>query len=177
MADQRGLNIDKRRITISTVGLPHQIERLAERNWPQLKFALSINAPNDTLRSDLMPINRRYPLERLKRVLSGYPLACGNTIFMEYVLIKDINDHPDHARQLREYIGELPVKLNLIPCNPCPGSPFRAPAEEGIERFHRALIDQEIFVRLRASKGNGIMAACGQPGGGQNGLAIDTPIR
>jgi 23S rRNA (adenine2503-C2)-methyltransferase len=165
LEDQRGLDIAKRRITISTVGLPHRIEKLANLNWPQLKLALSLNAADNTLRSDLMPINRRYPLAQLKRALSVYPLARGNGIFMEYVLIKAVNDQPKHARQLREFIGDLPVKLNLIPYNPGPGSSFRPPTERDVERFHRALIDQGIFVRLRHSKGQDIMAACGQLGG------------
>ncbi len=165
LEDQRGLNIAKRRITVSTVGLPQGIERLAALNWPRLNFALSLNAPNDPLRSELMPINRRYPLARLRQALAAYPLARGNAIFMEYVLIKGVNDHPEHARQLREFIGDLPVKLNLIPYNPAPGVAFKAPAAHDVERFHRALIDQAIFVRLRRSKGGEIMAACGQLGG------------
>ncbi len=164
LEDQRGLNIAKRRITVSTVGLPHQIERLAGLQWPQLKLALSLNAPNDTLRSELMPINRKFPLGQLMRVLQRYPLARGNAIFMEYVLIKGVNDLKEHACQLREIIGDLPVKLNLIPYNPRHQSPFQGPAKDDVERFHRDLIDQKIFVRLRNSKGLGIMAACGQLG-------------
>lgn len=164
MEDQRGLNIAKRRITVSTAGLPHQIQRLARLNWPQLKLALSLNAPNNTLRSELMPINRTYPLDQLKSVLNDYPLARGNAIFMEYVLIKGVNDQRAHARQLRDFIGDLPVKLNLIPYNPRRQSPYEAPNLTGLERFHQALIDEAIFVRLRSSKGAGIMAACGQLG-------------
>ncbi len=164
MEDQRGLNIAKRRITVSTVGLPRDIDRLAQMNWPQLKLAVSINASNDTLRSELMPINRHYPLDRLKSALESYPLARGNAIFLEYVQIKGVNDKPEHARQLRDFIGDLPVKLNLIPYNPRHRSPFDAPTAEDMDRFHRALIDQNIFVRLRRSKGAGIMAACGQLG-------------
>lgn len=164
MEDQRGLNIAKRRITVSTVGLPQRVEQLAALNWPQLKLALSLNAPNDALRSDLMPINRRYPLDRLRQALAGYPLARGNALFFEYVLIKGVNDRRENARQLREYIGDLPVKLNLIPYNPRHKSPFQAPSLEDVKRFQQYLIDEEIFVRLRSSKGAGIMAACGQLG-------------
>ena len=164
LEDQRGLNIAKRRITISTVGLPQQIERLARLNWPQLKLAVSLNAPNDALRSELMPVNEKYRLDRLKSALRQYPLVRGNALFMEYVQIKGVNDHRSHAAQLRDFIGDLPVKLNLIPYNPRRQSPFQAPAETDIERFHQALIDEKIFVRLRSSKGAGIMAACGQLG-------------
>jgi 23S rRNA (adenine2503-C2)-methyltransferase len=165
MEDQRGLDIAKRHITVSTAGLPHKIEQLARLNWPQLKLALSLNAPNDTLRTKLMPINRRWPMERLRNALDTYLLGRGNAIFIEYVLIKGVNDHPEHAHQLAGYVKGLPSKLNLIPYNPRQQSPYRAPTAEDIDKFHRALIDQKTFVRLRSSKGTGIGAACGQLGG------------
>lgn len=165
ISDQRGLDIALRHITVSTVGLPRGIRRLAALGWPQLKLAVSLNAPNDDLRNRLMPINRRYPLERLKEALCFYPLGRGNAIFMEYVLIKGVNDNPRYAAELAAFFQDLDVKLNLIACNPSHGSPFEAPAEEVLERFHQALIDQRIFVRRRSSKGAGILAACGQLGG------------
>lgn len=163
--DQRGLNIGKRRMTVSTVGLVPGIERLSALNWPQLKLAVSINAPNDDIRSRLMPVNRHYRMSELKSVLQQYPLGRGNALYMEYVLIKGVNDHPDHARQLSEYFNGLTVKLNLIPYNPDSGSEFEAPTAEGLERFRRALIDERIFVRRRSPRGAGIQAACGQLGG------------
>lgn len=165
MEDQRGLDIAKRHITLSTVGLPRKILQLAELNWPQLKLALSLNAPDDRLRTDLMPINQRYSLDTLKKALAAYPLARGNALFIEYVLIKGVNDHPEYARRLAQYLDGLPVKLNLIPYNPRRRSPFKAPTDKDIQRFHQALIDQKCFVRLRRSKGAGIRAACGQLGG------------
>lgn len=165
MADQRGLDIAKRHITVSTAGLAPGIEQLAALNWPRLKLAVSLNASNDTLRSQLMPVNRKYPMESLKAALRSYPLARGNAIFFEYVLIKGVNDHPRYARQLHAYFRNLPVKLNLIPFNPTQPSPFKAPTVKDVERFHQALIEQNIFVRLRSPKGAGIRAACGQLGG------------
>jgi 23S rRNA (adenine2503-C2)-methyltransferase len=173
MEDQRGLDRAKRHITVSTVGLPRRIEQLAALNWPQLKLALSLNAPNDALRTDLMPINQKYPMESLKKTLSTYPLARGNALFIEYVLIKEINDQPEHARQLADYFGDLPVKLNLIPYNPRHQSPFQAPTDKDIEKFHQALIDKKIFVRIRSSKGAGIRAACGMLGISTNLLPLD----
>lgn len=164
MEDQRGLNIAKSHITVSTAGLPHKIKQLAELNWPQLKLALSLNAPNDQLRDGLMPINRAWPMDTLKKMLATVPLTRGNALFMEYVLIKEVNDHPRYARQLAEYLQGLTVKLNLIPYNPRQQSPFQAPTDEDVQRFHQALIDQKIFVRLRSPKGAGIRAACGQLG-------------
>jgi 23S rRNA (adenine2503-C2)-methyltransferase len=164
LSDQRGLDIALRHITLSTVGLPRGIQRLAALGWPQLKLAVSLNAPDNRLRDRLMPVNRRHPMERLKEALSQYPLARGNAIFMEYVLIKGVNDDPRFAAALAAFFQGLDVKLNLIAYNPSDGSPFEAPAEGDLERFHRALIDQRVFVRRRSSKGAGILAACGQLG-------------
>jgi 23S rRNA (adenine2503-C2)-methyltransferase len=166
LSDQRGLDIARRHITLSTVGLPEGIRRLAALDWPQLKLAVSLNASNDDLRNRLMPINRRFPMDSLKAALHRYPLGKGNAIFMEYVLIRGVNDHPRFATELAAFFKDLDVKLNLIACNPSDGSPFEAPSEEELLRFHQALIDQRIFVRRRSSKGAGIRAACGQLSGG-----------
>jgi 23S rRNA (adenine2503-C2)-methyltransferase len=165
LEDQRGLDIAKRHMTLSTVGLLPEIHRLAAMQWPQLKLAVSLNAPDDTLRSQLMPVNNRYPLPALKEVLAGYPLARGNALLIEYVLIKGVNDRPAHAVLLADYLRGLTAKLNLIPYNPCRRSSFEAPTEQEVEAFRQRLIDQRVFVRLRRSKGNHIGAACGQLGG------------
>ncbi len=164
MEDQRGLDIAKRRMTVSTAGLIPGIRRLAHLGWPQLRLAVSLNAPCDDLRDALMPLNRTYPLASLKACLKSYPLARGNAIFMEYVLIEGINDHPRHARQLADYVHGLEVKLNLIACNPRSGSSYKAPSDRAMDRFHRALIDRGIFVRVRSAKGAALQAACGQLG-------------
>ena len=165
MEDQRGLNIAKRRMTVSTVGLVDGIRKLSEFNWPQIKLAISLNAGDDALRSRLMPINSRYPMAELRAVLERFPLARGNALFVEYLLIKGINDRREHARQLAAYLKGLPVKLNLIPLNSTPNFPYLAPSYEDISCFQQALIDEEIFVRLRSTKGADIRAACGQLGG------------
>jgi 23S rRNA (adenine2503-C2)-methyltransferase len=166
LEDQRGLNIARRRMTVSTVGLTDGIEKLAALNWPQLRLAVSLNAPNDDLRSRLMPINDHFPLSQLKSVLRSYPLARGNALFIEYVLIRGQNDRPEHARQLADYLNGLPVKLNLIPYNPGSHSPFEAPTPGEVERFREALVAEGIFVRLRSPRGADIRAACGQLGAG-----------
>ncbi len=166
LEDQRGLDIAKRHMTLSTVGLIPEIHRLAAMQWPQLKLAVSLNASNDALRSRLMPANNRYPLAALKEVLAGYPLARGNALLIEYVLIKGVNDRPEHAAELSVYLQGLSAKLNLIPYNPIRPSPFEAPSERDVETFRRHLVDRHVFVRLRRSKGNQIRAACGQLGGG-----------
>jgi 23S rRNA (adenine2503-C2)-methyltransferase len=166
ISDQRGLNLAKGRITLSTCGLVDGIRRLAKLNWPDLKLAISLNAPNDLLRDQLMPINRRYPLSALKAALQDYPLGRANALFFEYVLIKGINDAEPHAEELAAFLDGLPAKTNLIPYNPRPGSAFEAPSAEEVFDFQQKLVAQKIFVRLRASKGAGIMAACGQLGAG-----------
>ena len=165
MEDQRGLDIAKRHITLSSVGLVEGIERLASLDWPQLRLAISLNAATDGLRRELMPIARHNPLLDLKRVLGEYPLARGNAIFVEYVLIRGVNDTPAQADQLAEYLQELPAKLNLIPYNPRRHSPYEAPTPLDIDRFQQALIQRKVFVRLRSAKGSRIRAACGQLGG------------
>ena len=165
LEDQRGLNIAKRHMTISTVGLPEAIGRLAAINWPQLNLAVSLNAPNNDIRDELMPINRRYPMAALKEALEAYILKGGRALFIEYVLIKGINDDPRLAVQLAAYLKGLPVKMNLIALNPGPQSDFQAPDIGAVERFRNALVEQGVFVRLRSAKGAGIHAACGQLGG------------
>jgi 23S rRNA (adenine2503-C2)-methyltransferase len=174
LEDQRGLNITKRRITLSTAGLVAGIEKLAALAWPQLRLAVSLNAPNDALRTALMPINRKNPLARLKSALGKYPLARGNALFVEYVLIKGVNDQPCHAEQLAGFFNGLKIKLNLIPYNPRRRSPFDAPDPAGIDRFLSALIKQKVFVRLRRSKGAAMRAACGQLGGALVSLDPET---
>ncbi|MEJ2039640.1 MAG: 23S rRNA (adenine(2503)-C(2))-methyltransferase RlmN, partial [Desulfosarcinaceae bacterium] len=164
LGDQRGLDIAPRHITISTVGLVDGIKKLAALDLPQLKLAVSLNAPDDAVRNTLMPINGRYPMAVLKQALAQFPLARGNALFVEYVLIRGINDQPHQAHILADFLAGLPVKLNLIACNPAPDMPYAAPESEGVDRFLAELIDRGVFVRLRASKGAGIQAACGQLG-------------
>lgn len=164
LSDQRGLDIARRHITVSTCGHVDGIRRLSGLNWPDLRLAVSLNAPNDSLRDTLMPINRRYPLKMLRSALEIFPLARANGLFMEYVLIKGINDHEVHAEQLAAFLDGLPAKLNLIPYNPCRDASFQAPSDEDISRFYQQLIHRKLFVRLRSSKGAAILAACGQLG-------------
>jgi 23S rRNA (adenine2503-C2)-methyltransferase len=164
ISDQRGFNIAPKHITLSTVGLVEGIQKLAASQLPQLKLALSLNAADDRTRSALMPINRTYPLNMLKRALLKYPLPKDGAILIEYVLIKSINDTVWHARQLGHYLSDLKIKVNLIGYNPYQDSPYAAPSQADLILFRNELIKQNIFVRLRASKGRRIMAACGQLG-------------
>lgn len=162
LSDQRGLDIALRHITLATIGRISGLRRLSDLNWPHLGLALSLNAPEDGLRHHLMPATRDHTLADLKGALQGYSLARGRVFFVSYVLIGDVNDSEDHARQTAVFLRGLPVKVNLIPYNPGDHSPYRAPAMPQVERFRRILVDEHIFVRLRSTRGDGIRAACGQ---------------
>ncbi len=164
MSDQRGLDIAKKNISISTVGLKTGIEHLIKLNWPALKLAVSLNAPNDALRSQLMPINRSIGLAPLRDVLQNVPLKRDNYLFLAYVLIKGVNDQPEHAAQLADYVKPLKYKLNVIGFNPTPNVDFQEPSMADIDRFCDYLIAENIFVRRRKSKGKAVWAACGQLG-------------
>ncbi len=165
LVDQRGLDIARRYITVSTAGLTAGIDRLARCDAAPVNLAVSLNAPNDAVRSHLMPINKAIPMAALRDSLMRYPLARKAALFVEYVLIRDVNDRDAHARELARYLSPMKVKLNLIACNPAPGSGFNPPSGETFERFHASLVARKVFVRRRGGRGGKIMAACGQLGG------------
>lgn len=165
MADQRGMDIARRYITVSSVGLTAGIDRLARLGGTPVNLAVSLNAPTDAIRSRLMPVNRSIPMAALQASLLRYPLARKSALFMEYVLIQGINDRQEHARVLARYLAPMTVKLNLIPYNPAPDCEWQPPSPEAYQRFHAWLVAENVFVRKRAEKGGRIMAACGQLGG------------
>ena len=173
LTDQRGLDIARRYITVSTVGLTAGIDRLARIGGAPVNLAVSLNAPTDDIRSRLMPINRSIPMAALRDSLLGYPLARKSALFMEYVLIQGINDRQEHARALARYLAPMTVKLNLIPYNPAPGCEWHPPSAEAYQRFHAWLVSENVFVRRRGEKGGRIMAACGQLGGKNKGLIFE----
>jgi len=162
--DQRGLNIALRRITVSTAGLAEGLRKFGAAGLPLIKLAISLNAPNDRLRSELMPINRSLPLAKLKTLLRAYPLKKKSYFLIAYVQIPGVNDQPEHAAQLAHYLEHLPSKVNLIPFNPGPNSSYRAPSEEESERFRDLLIARRVNIQPRATRGRELMAACGQLG-------------
>jgi 23S rRNA (adenine2503-C2)-methyltransferase len=161
---QQGFDIALRHITISTVGLVPGIEKLAALNLPGIRLAVSINAPDNETRTRLMPANRAWPLETLKTALTRFPLPHKGTFLFEYILIKGVNDSPVHADHLAKFIHPLPVRLNLIPCNPVPGLDFESPSDEAMNRFSQHLVNQGVFVIRRWSKGRSVSAGCGQLG-------------
>lgn len=162
--DQRGLDIALRRITVSTAGLAEGIRKFAAAGPPLIKLAISLNASNDRLRSELMPINRSLPLDKLKTLLRSYPLKKKYYFLFAYVQIPGVNDQPEHAVQLAHYLEQLPSKVNLIPFNPGPNSPYRAPSEKESERFRDLLVRRRVNIQQRSTRGRELMAACGQLG-------------
>lgn len=155
--------ISPSRINVSTAGVIPGIERLG-RELPAVNLAVSLNAPEDGLRSRLMPINRRYPLADLMAALRGYPVG-RRRITIEYVLLGGVNDSKEAAGRLVGLLHGLRCKINLIPFNPHSGLPFAAPSEESIKGFHETLKKAGFAAPVRRSKGADIAAACGQLGG------------
>ncbi|MFU8769820.1 MAG: 23S rRNA (adenine(2503)-C(2))-methyltransferase RlmN [Desulfotignum sp.] len=173
MNEQQGFDIALRHMTLSTAGLVPGIEKLAALNLPGIRLAVSINAPDNETRSRLMPVNRVWSLETLKSALARFPLPHKGTFLFEYILIKGVNDSPAHADRLAQFIHPLPVRLNLIPCNKVPGLGFESPSDEQMNRFSQHLVEKEIFVIRRWSKGRSVSAGCGQLGRSRQGPVHD----
>ncbi len=161
MTDDVGLGISKRRVTLSTAGVVPAIEQL--REVTDVSLAVSLHAPNDELRDQLVPINRKYPIRELVaacgRYIAGKP---HRRITWEYALLDGINDGPEHARSLARLLRNIPSKINLIPFNPFPGAPYRRSRDEAIEQFRDILIQAGFTTIIRKTRGDDIDAACGQ---------------
>jgi 23S rRNA (adenine2503-C2)-methyltransferase len=172
LSEQRGLAIPLPSITISTVGHVEGIRRLASlaalpppQGVPRLRLAVSLNAPNDALRSQIMPVNRRWNLAELRDALRSYPLPRSrDVLFLEYVLLDGVNDSREHALEIVELLRDIRACVNLIPFNPGPDSPFRRPPETRVSEFHSWLLEAGQYSRIRGVKGKDAMAACGQLG-------------
>ena len=156
-----GLGISPRRITISTVGLPAAIDRLAKKDVPY-NLAVSLHAPNEQLRSQLVPVNHKIGIENVLAAADRYFAANGRRLTFEYVLLGGINDQPEHARQLATLMRPRNVLLNVIPYNPVEGLPYVTPAPKAIAEFRRVLESAGVNVMFRQRKGDEIDAACGQ---------------
>jgi len=171
LTDHNGAHMAMSKITVSTVGRIDGLRRLAAEvrrpGWHRLNLAVSINAPNDVIRSEIMPINRAMPMGPLREALLAWPKHGGTKICMEYVLIPGVNDGPGHARELAEYVRPLPACVNLIPYNPRRNSPWPAPTEEAVAAFMGWLTDAGAYCKRRRTKGRDMMGACGQLGNPQ----------
>lgn len=176
LSDQHGFGISLRSITVSTVGNVTGILRLAEAaktpgsqagrgGLRGLRLAVSLNAPDDTVRDALMPINRAHDMAALREAFLQWPRPRpGDFILVEYVLIAGVNDGPEQARQLADYLRGTPTCVNLIPYNPRRESPYARPAPERVAAFFRLLLELGQYARVRGTKGDNAMAACGQLG-------------
>jgi 23S rRNA (adenine2503-C2)-methyltransferase len=161
LADEHGFNMSPRRITLSTVGLVPALERMArEPVMPNL--AISLHAPTDAQRGQLVPLNRKYGVNDVIAACKRFPLKRRHRITFEYVLLSGVNDRPEDARRLARLLSGVKSKVNLIPLNAGPGIPFDRPSDEAIDRFARILADHHLVVSVRKSRGRDIRAACGQ---------------
>jgi 23S rRNA (adenine2503-C2)-methyltransferase len=161
IAREDGLGISHRRITISTVGLPKGIRRLADLDVGY-RLAISLHAPTDALREQIVPIHKRLRLDDLLEAADYYFEKSGRRLTFEYVLLADINDQPEHASQLVRLLAGRTALVNVIPYNPVAGLPYRTPGIEAQQLFRHLLERGGLAVRFRHRKGDQIDAACGQ---------------
>lgn len=164
LTDGCGLSLSWRHVTISTVGLPDGIRRLVKLGRRRMNLAISLNAPNDEIRAQIMPVAKQVSMADLREVLMEYPLRNCQYFMIEYVLIPGVNDHREHAFELAQYVKPLPCMINVIPYNPRRQSPWDAPTEETIGNFIDWLKEAGANCRRRITKGRSQMAACGQLG-------------
>ena len=154
------LNISRRRITLSTSGLVPQIERLGEQS--PVNLAISLHTAIDELRNVLVPINQKYDLKTLRTCLNQYPLAKKRHITLEYVMLKDVNDKDDDLLALAQFVNPERERVNLIRFNSYPGSAYEGSSTDRVDKFAKGLISKGIRATVRRSRGDDIMAACGQ---------------
>lgn len=164
LRQELGPALSMRRTTLSTAGVVPGIERLGR--WPgRPKLAVSLNATTNEVRSALMPVNKKYPIEALLGAVRSFPLRRGERVTFEYVMIRGVNDTPADARRLAGLLGGISSKVNLIPINPVEGCDFEPPDEGAVHAFQGALRGAGITTMLRRSRGTSIAAACGQLAG------------
>lgn len=164
LSDPAGLAIPHSQITVSTAGRIDGLRKLGAMGWRRLRIAVSLNAADDRLRDELMPVNRGMPLKDLQRALLEYPLPPKGLFMIEYVLMKGVNDSPADADLVASWCRPLPCAVNLIPYNPQRGAVFETPSADVTLAFLRRLRSHGIFVKWRVTRGRDLMSACGQLG-------------
>jgi 23S rRNA (adenine2503-C2)-methyltransferase len=161
LADEHGLAVNPRRVTLSTVGVLPALERLAtEPLMPNL--AISLHATTEEQRDHLVPINRKYGLKELLDACRRFPVKRRDRITFEYVMLKDVNDTDDDARRLVRLLTGIKAKVNLLPLNEAAGIPYERPSDARVNRFAQIVADRGLTVSVRKSRGRDIRAACGQ---------------
>jgi 23S rRNA (adenine2503-C2)-methyltransferase len=161
MIHEKGLNIGQRHITVSTSGIVPSIYQFAEEST-QINLAISIHAPNDALRSKLMPVNRRFPFKDVMEAIRFYIAKTGRRVTFEYALIGGVNDRPEHAEELADVLAGMLCHVNLIPVNYVPERDYVRTPREDIFEFQRILERKKINATIRREQGHDIAAACGQ---------------
>ncbi|MBA6412666.1 23S rRNA (adenine(2503)-C(2))-methyltransferase RlmN [Parahaliea sp. F7430] len=163
MMEDLAYGISKRRVTLSTSGVVPALDKLAQVS--EVSLAVSLHAPNDALRNQLVPINRKYPIAQLLRSAANYIDAQRDTkrvVTIEYTLIAGVNDQVEQAQELAELLRDFPCKINLIPFNTFDQSDYRRPSGNAVSRFWQVLVDAGYIVTVRTTRGDDIDAACGQ---------------
>jgi 23S rRNA (adenine2503-C2)-methyltransferase len=163
MLEDMAYGLSKRRVTLSTSGVVPALDRLAEVS--EVSLAISLHAPTDELRNQLVPINRKYPIAELLRSSRNYidrQADKKRVVTVEYTLIAGINDSTEQARELAQLLADFPCKINLIPFNPFPQSEYQRPSGNAVSRFWQVLVDSGFIVTVRSTRGDDIDAACGQ---------------
>ena len=172
MMDDLGLDLSRRRVTVSTSGLVPQMYRIADET--NVALAVSLHAPTDELRSEIVPINRRHPIKDLLEACWHYvEKQNARSVTFEYVMLDGFNDRPEHARELARLLRGHPAKVNLIPFNPFPGTRFKRSSDEAVERFRDLLIKGGVMATIRRTRGDDIDAACGQLAGRVNDRVVN----
>lgn len=171
MMHDNAYGISKRRVTLSTSGVVPQLDRLSQ--YTDACLAISLHAPNDELRNELVPINRKYPIAMLldsaKRYIDALPDS-HRKITIEYTLIDQVNDRPYHAKELAALLRDLPVKINLIPFNPFNLSNYKRVSNNALRKFQEILMEEGYITTVRTTRGDDIDAACGQLAGQVNDI-------
>ncbi len=163
MTDDIAYGLSKRRVTLSTSGVVPALDRLAE--FSDVSLAISLHAPNDKIRSQIVPINKRYPIAQLLSSAKAYIDAQSDSkrvVTIEYTMMAGVNDQVEHARELTQLLDGYPCKINLIPFNDFPNSGFKRPSGNAVSRFWQVLVDAGFIVTVRTTRGDDIDAACGQ---------------
>lgn len=161
ISSPEGVNIGMRNISLSTCGIVPQIDRLAEKKL-QFTLSISLHAPNNAMRSQMMPVNDAYPVEELIAACRRYQKVTGRRISFEYSMVRGVNDSPATAKELAKLIRGMGAHVNLIPINPVDGSPYSATDAENVKRFQNMLTELGMNATVRRRLGSDISAACGQ---------------
>ena len=160
LKDKKGLNYGNKKITISTSGIANRIPEVADEIGTYL--ALSLHAPNDKLREEIMPINKKFKIKELVKQLKYYTSVVKEPIFLEYVMLKNVNDTEECAKQLVKLMAQFPCKINLIEFNSWPGVKFEPTERKDIEKFSKYIQNKGYMSFIRRSRGDDVLAACGQ---------------